>query len=296
MKNFALFLLVATLAVPALAQTRDGKQVKLNPNEQRLQQQVAPPAGSKITYHNGTILWNAPTVYIVYYGSFSTTTNDIAVINNFASKIGGTGQYNVNSTYNDKNNNFIKNQLAFNSTKNTYQDNYSLGKNVPVNGVATIVQNAIAKANWPSSTNAVYFVFTSPDVTSPDFAGACGWHDWTTKITTGKLLAYSWVGEIAGCNGNEAIFHETNSPNNSLALDAALDTYMHELSEAATDPTGKGWFTSDGSENGDLCNFVYGTTFLATNGTHANVTLGAYSYLVQNIWENSGNGFCANTK
>lgn len=293
MKKLVLCLLACVLAIPALAAPRDGKQIKLPYNQQ---QEQATAAGTTITYHNGTILWNVPTVYIVYYGSFATSTNDIAVINNFASLIGGTGQYNVNSTYYNAQNNFIKNQLLFNSATNTYQDNYSQGKNIKVGGIATIVKNAIAKAHWPSSTNAIYFVFTSPDVGGADISGACGWHDWSTKITTGKTLAFSWVGEIAGCNGNEVIFHETNSPNNSLALDAALDTYMHELSEAATDPTGKGWFTSNGSENGDLCNFVYGTTFLAPNGTHANVTLGSYNYLVQTIWQNTGAGFCANTK
>jgi len=252
MKNFALFLLAAALAVPVLAQQNDGKHVKLSPAEQQLS--APQPSTPKILYHNGTILWNVPTIYIVYYGSFATSTNDIAVINNFASLIGGTGQYNVNSTYYNKSKNYIKNQLSFNAATNTYQDNYSLGKNIGNNGIETIVSNAITKANWPVSTNAVYFVFTSPDITSSEFAGACGWHA-NGKLVKGVNIAYSWVGEIAGCNGNEAIFHETNSPNNSLALDAALDTYMHELSEAATDPTSGGWYTKGGSENGDLCNY-----------------------------------------
>ena len=297
MFKFSLCLLALALAIPASAEMRNGKHVKLNATDQRVFDQAAPLAAQTITYHNGGILWNNPTLYVVYYGAFASgTTGDMAVTNNFLSLIGGTGQYNVNSTYYDKKNHFIKNQLTFNSTTNTYADSYSLGTKIPSGGVLTIVQNAIVKAGWPSSQNAVYFVVTSPDVTSPDFAGACGWHDWSSKIATGKTIPYSWIGEIAGCNGNSAIFHEKNSPNNSLALDAAMDTLMHELSEATTDPTGRGWYTSNGSENGDLCNYVYGTTFFAPNGTHANVTLGAYNYLVQNIWENSGNGFCANTK
>ena len=71
---------------------------------------------------------------------------------------------------------------------------------------------------------------------------------------------------------------------------------MHELSEAVTDPLPtSGWATRTGSENGDLCNFKYGTTYIAPNGTHANAHIGGRDYLVQTIWENSGTGFCANT-
>jgi hypothetical protein len=50
------------------------------------------------------------------------------------------------------------------------------------------------------------------------------------------------------------------------------------------DPDLNAWFTSNGSEVGDLCNFVYGTTFLAPNGSHANHTLGTRDYLAQEIW------------
>jgi hypothetical protein len=34
----------------------------------------------------------------------------------------------------------------------------------------------------------------------------------------------------------------------------------------------------------DLCNFNYGSTFLAPNGSHANQKFGNRNYLVQQLW------------
>jgi hypothetical protein len=255
------------------------------------------PAGNQILYHNGLVLVKDPAVFVVYYGSFPQgPTGDIATVNNFFTNIGTSPAFNVNSTYYDKNNNHVQNKLKFNPVKTTYQDAYSLGNKLNNGDTAKVVANAIAVNGWVPTSNAVYFVVTSPDVGGSEVNLACGWHDWTTTlITPGKLIMFSLDPEIKGCNGNLVIFHEHNSPNNNLALDASLDTMMHELSEAATDPSGKGWYTGNGNENGDLCNFNYGTTYLAPNGTHANLHLGSFDYLVQTIWENSGSGFCANT-
>jgi hypothetical protein len=44
-------------------------------------------------------------------------------------------------------------------------------------------------------------------------------------------------------------------------------------------------------EVGDICNFNYGTTYIAPNGTHANTHLGNRDYLVQTICENHRAGF-----
>jgi hypothetical protein len=90
------------------------------------------------------------------------------------------------------------------------------------------------------------------------------------------------------------VFHEDNSPNDDIGADSVCDTLIHELSETVTDPDLDAWYGPFG-ENGDLCNFNYGTTFSAPNGTHANQIFGGLYYLVQTIWENTGNGFCANS-
>ena len=83
------------------------------------------------------------------------------------------------------------------------------------------------------------------------------------------------------------------SPNGDIGADSVTDTLIHEISETVTDPNISAWYTKGGLENGDLCNFVYGQTFTAANGSHANQTFGNRQYLVQTIWANVGAGYCA---
>jgi len=64
-------------------------------------------------------------------------------------------------------------------------------------------------------------------------------------------------------------------------MDEVVDSLIHELSETVTDPDLSAWYTSGGAEVGDLCNFIYGPTFLAPNGSHANHTFGGLNYLAQ---------------
>ncbi len=79
---------------------------------------------------------------------------------------------------------------------------------------------------------------------------------------------------------------------------------MHELSETVTDPDINAWYTQNGAENGDLCNYVYATasnpiqtgskTVKGVKYTyHKNFTLNGHDYLIQFIWKNAGAGSCA---
>ena len=93
----------------------------------------------------------------------------------------------------------------------------------------------------------------------------------------------------SGCSGNVANFGDTTSPNGDIGMDAVADDLMHELAETSTDPDGSAWYTKNGEENADLCNFVYGATFPTANGSHANHVFGTRNYLVQTIWDRVGN-------
>jgi hypothetical protein len=85
-----------------------------------------------------------------------------------------------------------------------------------------------------------------------------------------------------------------------MGADTMTDDIMHELSETVTDPDISAWYTQNGAENADVCNYVYDTTPASliqtktVNGatTHYNVTLGGKNFLVQLIWKNSP-GACA---
>ncbi len=257
------------------------------------------PAASQISYHGGPIMTGANALYIIYYGAFGAGKNGaVTIINDFFSNVGGSGNYNVNTTYYDKNNNFIINSLSFSPANNTYNDNYSIGKNIGRAGIEKIVANALNGGHFPVQAAAIYFVVTAPDVQGAEISGLCAFHSNSTKLVSGANIIYSAIPDFGGsalksCDGNIQVFHENKSPNNNLGADDALDSFMHELSESVTDPDGTAWYGPKG-ENGDLCNFNYGTTYLAANGAHANTHLGGRDFLVQTIFSNTANQ-CLNT-
>jgi hypothetical protein len=234
------------------------------------------------------------TLYIIYYGNFndSTAQNDTkTVINSFFEGVGGSGNYNVNTVYYDKNQHHITNSLAFDPVNNVYNDNYSIGTKVTQSGITTIVKNAITAGHLPLNTHAIYSVVTSADA-SNSLKGFCAYHS-AAKVN-GKWIIYAAVPDfggsaLQGCSGSVQDYNEQNSPNDNLGADNVLDSFMHELSESVTDPLGNAW-TGFGGENGDICNFNYGTTYTAPNGTHANTHFGNRDYLVQTIYEIQGTG------
>ena len=252
----------------------------------------------KILYHGGPILLGSVPVYIIYYGTFPSST--ISIVNDFFSTIGGSLQYNVNTTYFNGQGTHIQNSISFSTSGNVYNDNYSLGKTFNGNTVQTVVKNAIQGGHLPADATGIYFVVTAMDVTIPGFCNSfCAYHANSTSIISGLDIKYSLIPDptqaCAACDGNVAIFGQNITPNGDLGADEMTDSIMHELSEAVTDPDINAWFTRRGLENGDLCNFKYGTTYTAPNGAIANAHLGSRDYLVQTIWENTGAGFCANT-
>jgi hypothetical protein len=258
--------------------------------------QMQPARTPQILYHGGPIMLGSVRVYLIYYGTMPSATSSI--VNDFFSNLSGSGQYNVNTTYYDAQNNFIMNSLTFSPATSIYVDPYSIGKTVTGRGVQKIVQNALQGGHLPIDEGAIYFVLTAPDVTAQGYCSSfCAYHSNSTSIISGKDIKFSLVpgAPCTGCDGNIQNYGENNTPNGDLAGDEMTDSIIHELSEAVTDPDISAWFTRSGAENGDLCNFNYGTTYIAPNGTHANAHLGDRDYLIQTIWQNTGQGFCANT-
>jgi hypothetical protein len=119
-----------------------------------------PAAGKNITYYGGPIMHTGADVYVIYYGSWTSTQQGI--INGFLSTLGGTSLFNINTTYYDNASpkNFVENVVNFNSSTNTYVDNYSQGKTVNDSTIQTIVSNAISGGHLPNDTLGVYFVLT----------------------------------------------------------------------------------------------------------------------------------------
>jgi len=310
-----LLLLASIVLIASSGLAQESSQVHFarvyRPNE------APPPAGQNITYFGGPLMLGAKnTIYIVYYGNWKTSQKNI--INGWAAHLNGTGLYNVNTTYHDGSNNFVNGKINFNCAKNTYTDLYSLGKSLNDANVQTIVANAISGGHLPNDTNGIYFLLTFSNVTESAFGGSfctlfCGYHSPSNTIVSGETIKYSFVGDPnrcpSGCDGNVAVFGDTTTPNNSIDADGSINIMFHELSETVTDPEvnlGAGttaWNSGSCGENGDCCNFTFGTTSIATNGSHFNQTFSnGKNYLIQEMFELTGTGFtrvpgkCVQTK
>ena len=98
----------------------------------------------------------------------------------------------------------------------------------------------------------------------------------------------------SGCNGGLAVYADKATPNGGFGADTTTDDIIHELPESATDPDLSAWFTRSGEENGNLCDYVYGTTQTGVSSIgatyHYNAALPTISrasrpYLIQQIWK-----------
>jgi hypothetical protein len=78
----------------------------------------------------------------------------------------------------------------------------------------------------------------------------------------------------AGCDPQSTITTE------SQGLAALANVSGHELSETRSDPHGDAWYSSNGSENGDLCAWTFGGPYVVFNNT-------AYpQWKIQGNWSN----------
>ncbi|MDQ6703049.1 MAG: hypothetical protein M3Z96_08110 [Pseudomonadota bacterium] len=137
--------------------------------------------------------------------------------------------------------------------------------------IQTEIQKVMPLAGWTGGPNKMFLLYTSSGEgscfnsggTSCAYVQYCAYH---SNIGTSPPIIYANMpfGNLSVCQ-----VAGTPSPNAPHAsADAVMSIASHEISESITDPFGTAWFDSSGEENGDICNFIYGTntwTSLALN-------------------------------
>lgn len=254
-----------------------------------------------IRYQGGPVMTGDNKVYAIYYGDFPLTgdrTESRAILDDFLAGMGATSTYAVNSTYTDGAGKPVPGTLGYDPATQSVLVGYPFGPH-PSNGdIELVVAQVIRDGRLPLDDDGVYVVFTSPD--AADRLGTCAFHHWNKVIVPGHSVKWASVPVFGGdklqeCSGSVYVFGEQDSPNGNLSADMAVDSAFHEISEAVTDPNGTGWLSDSGSvENGDPCNFNYGPTYLAANGTHANGRIGDRDFLYQRLWTHAQPARCAN--
>jgi len=287
---------ISALTVGVIAQQNEERVVIKKPYDQSQNKGGPKGASTTILYHGGPVLLKTVPLYVIYYGMVPGTTQNI--INTFLTDLNGSTPFAVNKTYTQgAGGPAISGSLGFPTV--FLDSGASQGTSVGSNTVAAILQHAFANGLKPDSSG-VYFVITAPDISVSGFCKSfCAYHTKSTTIASGYTIHYALVPDpgqgCTGCDGNFAVYHQTVTPNGDQGADEMTDSIMHELSETATDPDLNAWFTKNGQENGDLCNYFYGTSplYQTANGATANTLLNGHYYLIQYIWRNSTPQVCA---
>lgn len=251
---------------------------------------------------NGPVITGTVNIYYIWYGNWDPIDQhapEKTVLTNFASAIGGSPYFMINTTY-PGGNGPVSGQVAYAGSSSTGQ-RAPYGTNLSIGGIQQVVSDAVHTGGLPLDPNGVYFVLTSAEIgqtngngefCGQDCNGYCGWHD--RMSLDGTDIKYSFVGNPNHCptvcipNGGN-----WTSPNGIVAGDIMATIVAHELEESTTDPDIGSWTDGYGWENADKCAWQWGNTYTAPNGAMANMRLGPYDYLIQQNWVNHGAGYCA---
>jgi len=257
---------------------------------------------TQILWQGGPVMVGQIPLYVIYYGTnFPSKTQDI--VNNFLNGLSNTPQFDVNTSYCEQQTTScgtgavgVSGLVSFplsntSGAANVFADTGSQGGQLSTKDITKVLSHAF-QSGLTVDEGAIYILITAPAVKVSGFCTSyCAYHTHSTAIVSGRNIHYAVVPEPGSgctvCDGNFAVYKESLTPTGDAGADEMIDSIMHELSETATDPDLNAWLTSNGAENGDLCNYTYGSnTFKAPNGATANASWNGYNYLIQQIWEN----------
>jgi hypothetical protein len=156
--------------------------------------------------------------------------------------------------------------------------------------VQTEILKVMAIKGWTGGLNKMFLLFTSSgegscfDSTNAACAYTqyCGYHSFISG-TTPVIYSNEPFGNTTVCQVLGA-----PSPNSNPAADSAATVASHELTEATTDPELNAWFSAQGNEIGDLCNFNYGTN--TWDSGKANQMWNGHFYELQREFDNHAGG------
>jgi hypothetical protein len=250
-----------------------------------------PPPTGPLTEHGGPVMTSASNkLYYVWYGNWSGNTGAKTILTDYANAVGGTPWYDIATRDYDGTGNSVPSAIA---NGGSYTDSAaSQGTSLPnAAAVATVVNHAITASgtHLPNDPNGIYVVFAGSNITTQASCGFCGYHNFTT--VAGSTIKFALVPDPSVvCGGSPGCIPHAlygyPSPNNNPSADAMVNTLSHEMMETLTDPVGTGWLDASGNENGDECNFNFGTMYAASScsgSVCANERIGSRDYLMQQI-------------
>jgi hypothetical protein len=247
----------------------------LGPHWTRGQAKAHPTSSSNdLLYHGGPILPGV-TVKAIFWGSSwgSYTGDKITGMDKWYSFVGTVSGGN-GSAYEATVNEYADSSGHHVTTAVTYGghvvDASSLPKRLSTSAVLAEVCKVVGSSAVP---NGYYPVYVDRKRGGANY---CAYHSWASCSGTPVEFGFFFnLDGDAGCDPQSTVSGE------SQGLAALANVSGHELSETRSDPNGNGWYSSNGSENGDLCAWTFGgpyVTFL--DNTH---------WKIQGNWSNGAN-------
>ena len=256
-----------------------------------------PISTNKIRYNGGSVLTH-PVAFVVWYGNWSSALGQatVSATERFLSSLRATPFNTILSSYYSVNQlthqrNYISNTVVFGgSTHTPAPTNNSTA--LSQTNIHQVAANAIVSGQLPYSSQGIYFVLTSPEVSVVGMCQSfCGWHSALTvpNKTQAATVAFAVLATNcpAGCAPPQYFAHAQNGQ----LTDGLVNIVSHELCESATDPFGDGWVL-DGKEMADLCSW----TEMSGSLTYNLVLNNDSKFTVQGEWLNvdgNGGGYCA---
>ena len=257
--------------------------------------------GTGIFYHGGPVIyspqiaaiyWSAGTIYSggPAPGTTGAGSADGSNVGLFLRSLGGSGYWNINSTYYDGTGTHVGNVL-------TYTQFFADNGNVPASGssvsdaaVQAEVVSALSSGKLAYSPSTLYAVFSDNGVNLGGGFGTqyCAYHghfSWNGNDVKYAVMPYDAEFPSA-CTAGTGM-----SPNTDFAAAAEVNTLAHETEETATDEDLNAWYDRRGNENADKCAWNFGTTSSGSTGTY-NQTIGGVNWLIQMNWVNANSGGC----
>jgi PKD repeat protein len=288
--------------------------------------QPQPDPACNLTYHTGPLVLGPHTTHVVYWepAGFTVTANYHSLIQRFLGDVAAdsgrvTNVYATDTQYDDSTNTFIQysqtfggaltDTNAFPATASgcpTTDGTITVASCLTETQEATELDNFIQAQSLPRGLNNIYFLVLPDNVETcfDDFSECgnilnltgdryCAYHS-SFNISGHGLTLWAnqpYIGFASGhCHSGDTF----RRPNGDLT-DHELNVLSHEHNETITDPTGGGWFDVNGAgENGDKCNFNFGTR-IANNGVgDYNQLINHNPYEIQLEWSNAITGCAAN--
>jgi hypothetical protein len=262
---------------------------------------TAAPGSHGLGYAGGSVMTNPVKVYLVYYGTWTTTsaTQGINIINTFVTNLGTSPWWNIQTTYYYPNpttgvRTYVQNGVTLGGYVVVPTDSAYGGTTVSDAQVSTIISKQITTGKLPFDNDGVYIMLSSSEIYQVGFCSQdCGWHTAAYVPGTSKIMKYGWVGDASTqCPNSCTGFGSGPSPNGNKGADGIISVLAHEIAEAVSDPLLSAWRNADYTENADKCAWNFGATYRTSNNAPANMKIAGRDYLVQTNWKNRDGGGC----